>query len=138
MQHKALRIITALVASFVALTAIGGGLAILTGLDRFPPEWLEGTPFGDYTIPALLLSIVVGGSALVAAALLFMRRSAGIAAAMLAGAILMGYIAVEVLILKQTPPGPTPVEIFYFVTGALLIGLGLVLRAGEPRPTPAA
>lgn len=28
----------------VALTAIGGGIAMATGVDKLPPEWLESTP----------------------------------------------------------------------------------------------
>ena len=64
MKHKKTRIIIGIIAGFIALTAIGGGIVILTGVDQFPLEWLEGTPFPDYTIPALLLSVVVGGSGL--------------------------------------------------------------------------
>ena len=35
---------------FVALTAIGGGIAPTTGAEggRLPRSWLSGTPFGDY------------------------------------------------------------------------------------------
>ncbi len=133
MKHKKTRITIGIIAGFIALTAIGGGIAILTGIDPFPPEWLVGTPFPDYTIPALLLSVVVGGSALIAAIAIFMRGNKGLMAAMLAGAIMMGYIIVEVLILKQMPPGPTPIEIFYFVLGLLLFGLGAYLWNVEVR-----
>ena len=133
MKHKKTRITIGIIAGFIALTAIGGGIAILTGVDPFPPEWLAGTPFPDYTIPALLLSVVVGGSALVAAITIFMRGNKGILATMIAGAIMMGYIIVEVLILKQVPPGPTVIEIFYFVLGLLLLGLGGYLWNGEVR-----
>ena len=133
MKHKKTRITIGFIAGFIALTAIGGGIAILTGVDPFPPEWLAGTPFPDYTIPALLLSVVVGGSALVATIAIFMRGNKGILAAMIAGAIMMGYIIVEVLILKQVPPGPTGIEIFYFVLGLLLLGLGGYLWNVEAR-----
>ena len=138
MKHKKTRIIIGIIAAFIALTAIGGGIAILTGIDPFPPEWLAGTPFPDYTIPALLLSVVVGGSALVATITIFMRGNKGVFAAMLAGAIMMGYIIVEVLILKQVPPGPTGIEILYFVLGLLLLGLGGYLWYVEVRQTQTA
>jgi hypothetical protein len=57
-----IRITIGLLTGFIALTAIGGGIALLIGIEgeRFPLEWLQGTPFTDYTIPALLLALVVG------------------------------------------------------------------------------
>ena len=55
----------------VALSAIGGGIAMLLGADKFPVEWLRNTPFNDYTVPALMLAIVVGGSSLIAAVTVF-------------------------------------------------------------------
>lgn len=121
MNNNIVRLIIGLVTGFIALTAIGGGIALLVGLEnaRFPLEWLEGTPFKDYTIPALLLAIVVGGSALVACVAIFLGHSLALLASMVAGVIMIGYIVVEVLIFKQVPPGPTVTEYLYF-------GLGLV------------
>lgn len=136
MKHKKTRIMIGVIAGFIALTAIGGGIAILIGADPFPAEWLAGTPFPDYTIPALLLSVVVGGSALMATILIFMRGAKGVLVAMAAGIIMMGYIMVEVLILKQAPPGPTPIEIMYFSLGLLLLGLGAYLWNAEVRHQP--
>jgi hypothetical protein len=122
MKYKRLRIVIGLLTGFIALTAIGGGIALLVGAEanRFPIEWLEGTPFKDYTIPALLLAIAVGGSSLGACVTTMTGRKVGTPASMLAGLIMMGYVVVEVLILKQVPPGPTPIEYLYF-------GLGLAI-----------
>jgi hypothetical protein len=55
-----------------------------------------------------LLALVVGGSALVACITIFTGHNLGLFAAMLAGLIMVGYIIVEALILKQVPPGPMP------------------------------
>lgn len=125
MSNRLLRIALALLTGFIALTAIGGGIALLVGLEdsRFPLDWLRGTPFPDYTIPAIILAIVVGGSALVACVLLLRRHHRRFLAAVVAGVIMMGYIAVEALILLQEPPGPTSIEIFYFALGALIVAL---------------
>jgi hypothetical protein len=136
MHHKPIRIVIAVLTSFIALTAIGGGVAILTGADPFPPAWLAGTPFTDYTIPALLLAIVVGGSALLAALLVLRPGRAGILATLAAGLIMAGYIVGEVLILKQTPPGPTWIEIIYFGLGLTIFALGVYLWLAEARPRP--
>lgn len=123
MNKQPLRIPLVLLTGFIALTAIGGGIALLVGLEdnRFPLEWLRGTPFNDYTIPALLLAMVVGGSALMACLLLLRRQRLGMPAAMAAGVILMGYIVGEYLLLQQEPPGPTSIELFYFGLGLLLV-----------------
>lgn len=41
--------------AFVALTAVVGGIATATGIDKLPPEWLEGIPFASYCCPACRL-----------------------------------------------------------------------------------
>ena len=132
-KHKSLRLIIGLLTAFIALTAIGGGMAMLTGIDRFPLEWLEGTPFSNYTIPALVLAIVVGGSSLLAAVTLFMKHKNAVFASMAAGLIMAGYIVVEVMILNQIPPGPTLIEGVYFGLGLLTFGLAAYFWLAEYR-----
>lgn len=136
MHHKPIRIIIAILTGFIALTAIGGGIAMLTGADPFPPAWLAGTPFTDFTIPALLLAIGVGGSALLAAVLVLRPGRAGLLATQAAGLIMAGYIVGEVLLLKQTPPGPTWIELLYFGLGLTIFALGAYLWVVEGRPRP--
>jgi hypothetical protein len=85
--------------AFIALSAIGGGIAMLLGADKFPVEWLRNTPFSDYTIPALVLAIVVGGSSLVA--------------------------AVEVVTINA--PKPSWIEGVYFGLGLAVLGLATYL-----------
>ena len=135
MKYKGLRIVIGLLTAFIALTAIGGGIALLTGAEanRIPIEWLDGTPFKDYTIPALLLAIAVGGSSLVACLAILMGRNVGTPVAMLAGLIMMGYIVVEALILKQVPPGPTPIEYLYFGLGLAIVLLAAYIWLAEYR-----
>jgi hypothetical protein len=80
--------------AFAAVTAVGGGLALVTGLegDRFPADWLRGTPFSSYVVPGLILAGVVGGSAAVAAAATLRSPRAGGRISMLAGMIMIGWI----------------------------------------------
>ncbi|MCE7980006.1 MAG: hypothetical protein DYG89_02340 [Caldilinea sp. CFX5] len=110
---------------FVALTAIGGGIALVAGLEanRFPLAWLQGTPFTNYVIPGLILTVVVGGSAAIAAVLMLRSSASGARASRLAGLIMMGWIAGEVLILNQ-PVAPQGIEIFYFMVGLAMALLG--------------
>jgi hypothetical protein len=46
---------------FAALTAGGGGIALITGLegDQFPAELLRGTPFQSNVVPGPILGAVV-------------------------------------------------------------------------------
>lgn len=137
MQHKSVRCVICGLEALVALTAIGGGLAMLFGLDRFPAEWLEGTLFPDYTLPALILAVVVGGSALFSAIVIWRRQELGVLAAMAAGLVLAGYIFIEVIVLKQAPPGPTVMEQIYFVTGLAVFWLATYLWMAEYRQAEA-
>lgn len=121
MEYKGLRMTIGVITGFIALTALGGGITLLSGTEgaRFPLEWLQGTPFKTYTIPALVLTVIVGGSALIACISIFRNLRMGIVSSLAAGLLIAGFITVEVLLLKQVPPGPTPIEKMYF-------GLGLV------------
>lgn len=145
MKHKLERIAIGMLAAFIALSAIGGGIAMLLGTyqhsvlveagtgAQFPVEWLRNTPFSDYTIPALVLAIVVGGSSLIATVTVFTGREVGVLASMAAGLIMVGYIAVEVVTLKQVPPGPTWVEGVYFGLGLVAFGMATYLWMAEDR-----
>jgi hypothetical protein len=123
-------------AGFVAVTGIVGGVAVATGVDEFPPEWLEGTPFPDYTVPGVLLAVAVGGSAAVALIALLLRSPWAPALTVVAGAILMGWIVGEVLILNQ-PVEPTWIEIAFFGIGMAMSVLGIFARGRRPAAAPA-
>jgi hypothetical protein len=97
MKRALERIALGIVTAFVALTALWGGIALLLGTyqhgvlmeagtgARFPVDWLRGTPFGVYTVPALILAISVGGSALAATALIFTGRKTDLPLSLAAG-----------------------------------------------------
>src|ERR1700688_3073362 len=70
---------------FLGLTAVAGGIALLAGWINVPLSSLAGSPFSDYTVPAVLLTAAVGGTALLAAWLVHLRTSLGIPASAIAG-----------------------------------------------------
>jgi hypothetical protein len=111
----------------VGLTALGGGVSLMTGIDAFPASWLEGTPFSSYVVPGLILATAVGGSAIAASIAVAASRRFGAVASIVAGVVLMGWIIGEVLLLKQ-PSAPTWIEGLYFTAGIAIAGLALVLR----------
>jgi hypothetical protein len=111
---------------FIALTAIIGGITLAMGIDKFSAEWLLGTPFRSYLIPGLILSVVVGGSAAVATMAALRTASAGALTSMLSGAILLGWLAGERLIL---PPAAFPTQLSWLEDIYIAFGLMMLLPA---------
>jgi hypothetical protein len=95
-RPETLRYALGLLLGFAALNAFGGGYYGMTGARGIPTEWLLGSPFDSYFIPSLFLFVVVGGSFLVAAIAVLARWSLAWVAAIAAGAIVLGWIAVQV------------------------------------------
>ena len=71
MTARVLRFILGGSLAFMAVNAVGGGCYGLAGAKGVPVEWLVGSPFADYSVPSLILLIVVGGSSLAAAITIF-------------------------------------------------------------------
>jgi hypothetical protein len=85
--------------AFGALNAIGGGYYGLSGAAGVPTEWLDGSPFADYFIPSLILLVVVGGSFVMAAIVVFAGARIARAAALTAGLVVLGWLAAQVTII---------------------------------------
>ena len=117
------RILLIILNAFLALTAIAGGIGMLTGSIRPPLELLEGSPFNTYTIPGLALLVIVGGSALLATVLLLRRHPFGAWAAIGAGVMIMGYEIVEVLVVGSDPGLARNLQVFYFMLGLVIAAL---------------
>ncbi len=127
MKHKQVRLAISVLAAFITLSALGGGIAMLGGVMQFPLEWLRNTPFRDYTIPALVLAIVVGGSSLLAAVTVFTGREGGVIASASAGLIMAGYEIMEVVTIKQM----VWAQGLYFGLGLVMFGLAAYLWMTE-------
>jgi hypothetical protein len=113
-----------------AVSAVIGGIAVAVNVDSFPRAWLAGSPFGDYVLPGAILAIVVGGTAAFAAAAVARVPRVGAATSIVAGAVLMGWILGELLVLNQNSASTSPrspVEAIYFVVGLAMVALGLIL-----------
>ncbi len=118
---KTLHITLTLLTAFLALTAALGGLALIANFNAPPVEMLAGSMFKDFTVPGLSLAIIVGGSALFAAVLLFRRSKFDILFAATAGIIIMFFEFVEVMIIGS-PAGPARfMQIFYFGLGTSIV-----------------
>jgi hypothetical protein len=105
---------------FLSLTAVLGGIALVANFYPPPVEYLQGSMFKDFTIPGLSLSLIVGGSSLFAAILLFRKSKFDIMFAVTAG-IIMFFEFVEVLIIGS-PAGPARfMQILYFGLGTAIV-----------------
>lgn len=85
--------------AFGALNAFFGGYYGMSGAAGVPTEWLAGSPFRDYFLPSLILFVVVGGAFLVAAIAVFARSRIARLAALAAGVIVLGWLAVQIAII---------------------------------------
>jgi hypothetical protein len=84
---------------FLGVTAVLGGLALLFGRLGLPTDLLVGSPFGSYTLPALILIALVGGSGALAIAPMLRHSSRGLAASGIAGLIILIFEAVELAVI---------------------------------------
>lgn len=129
MNHNVVRIGLVILLAFIALTSIPSGVAMITGALHIPPEFLQGSLFRNYTIPGLVLAIIVGGSSLLAAVTVFVRREWSIIISMVAGIMMASYEVVELAIIQQF----SWLQVLYFAIGAVILGLAGYLWMTEYR-----
>lgn len=121
---------------FLAVTAVAGGIGLLSGMLDPGVELLRGSPFTSYTIPGLALLVLVGGSALVAAGLMLRLPQVGVLASGISGVMMMGFEVVEVLVVGSDPGIARNLQIFYFTLGLLITLLAAVLWLAQHKVSP--
>ncbi len=127
------RVAIVVVAVFIALSAVAGGVGLIGGSLAFPLDWLAGTPFTSYVIPALILAFVVGGSCLATAILMLRKHPLAVLVALGAGLIQVGWIAGEVILVGTRDGLMMWLQITYFVAGAVVAPLAGSLLRSERR-----
>lgn len=109
---------------FSALSSIVSGIALLaTGGLGMPVTFLETSPFASFTVPGLILVIVVGGSQALATGLLLARRESALLWSAVAGFGMLIWIFTEILLIREA----SGLQVLYFVTGTLQLVLVLAL-----------
>jgi hypothetical protein len=126
MARRPLRVLLILLNGFLALTAIAGGVGLLADLNAPPVTALAGSPFSDYTIPGLALLIVVGGTAVIATLLSARKHALAALVSCLAGAVIVVFEIVEVLVIGSPPGIARTLQLFYFSLGGILIAVSLI------------
>jgi hypothetical protein len=124
---------------FLALGALGGGLALMLGprgqIIPLPLSLLGGSIFTSYFIPGLILFVALGVCPLVVAYLAWSGHPLAPALTLAVGGALLIWMAVEVVIVgySDTPP----LQPIYIGLGVLmsLVGVLWLLREGRSRGT---
>ncbi|HLZ26418.1 MAG TPA: hypothetical protein VKV73_03770 [Chloroflexota bacterium] len=115
---------------FEAASAIIGAVGLVVGFMGIPVSILSGTPFTDFTVPALLLGFVVGGSALIAAVIAAYAlgpRHFDALASVAAGCITVGWLTVEIAMIGLA----SWAQVVWWLAGVVMIGLAALLWQAE-------
>ena len=128
MSKRGIRVAVIAVDLLEAVSAIVGGIGLLVGFMNIPISVLHGGPFSDFTVPGLLLAVVVGGSALVAACVTAFRTTRlGAIASAAAGCVTVGWITTEVAMIGLG----SWLQVTYFAVGVVMIALAALLWRAE-------
>ena len=89
--------------SFIALTATFSGILMITnpdgGILNLPLSLLDGTPFKNFLIPGIILTIVVGGVNLLAVFYNIQRHANRYNWAMAGGIVVCGWIFAQMILI---------------------------------------
>lgn len=112
------------VTGFNALSAVGGGIAMLaTDGMGMPGSFLAEGPFTSFLWPGIILLLVVGGSQLLALGLLLVRRESALLWSAVSGFGMLIWIFVETGMIR----GMSWLQVIYFTTGAVQLILVVAL-----------
>jgi hypothetical protein len=114
---------------FNAMSAIGGGIGLVTGALPVPTSLLRHTPFDTYVVPGLFLTVVIGGSSLAGALALLTHTPRAQSVGAATGLMMVGWILGETIIVQ----GFSWLQGLYLLTG-LLLAVGSWYVPTPPRP----
>ncbi|MCD6640503.1 MAG: hypothetical protein LT071_11400 [Nocardioides sp.] len=102
---------------FNGVTAVGGGLALITDWIPEQAPWVRHNDFASNYFPGVILMAVVGGSSLIAAIALVKLVPGWQLASIVAGAVMVFWIVGEVASIR----GFHFLQVVYLVTGGLVL-----------------
>ncbi len=114
---------------FVGSTALYGGINLMidpSGARLQMPVHLLNSVFSSYYVPGLILATVLGIGNLAVAALMALRVDYDHWYVLIMGLLLLGWIAIQVIIVQMF----VPIQALYVLLGLVLCRLGLVLKSG--------
>ena len=123
--RKVLYTLLLILTGFLAVTALLGGIGILMGFGAPVVDFVEGSIFTDFTVPALSLIFIVGGSGLLATVALLRKSRFGLLLAIFAGIMILFFEFVEVLAIGSPAGLAQNLQIFYFGLGTAIVIVAL-------------
>jgi hypothetical protein len=118
-----LRAITIGLEVVLGLSAVYGGVGLLTGTIGMPDTWLEGTPFGTWLVPGIALLLLVALPMLTAGVVELRARRESEVVSAVAGLLQVGWISVELLFMRRYDP----LQPLVLILATVLLG-AVVLR----------
>jgi large exoprotein involved in heme utilization and adhesion len=115
---------------FNALSAVGGGIALLAGGLGIPTALLRHTPFDSFVVPGIFLAAVIGGSATIGATALLAHWRRALITSAAAGAIMVGWILGETLLVE----GFSWLQGLYLLTGSIVVVASIRLSKATTAP----
>ncbi len=115
-----------------AVSAVAGAIGLLTDTLQMEKSVLDDSPFSSFTIPGLILGVIVGGSQFVALAALLRHSGHAIVVAGAAGCIMAGWIVGEVLLVGSDPGIMRNLQVPYLLIGLLETILAAMLLRSTP------
>lgn len=88
-----------------------------------PPTFLEGSVFDSFVVPAIILTLVVGGTQVIALVLLLRRRPTALVWSAVAGFAMVIWIVVETVIIR----GFSALQATYLIIGLAQLALVIAL-----------
>jgi hypothetical protein len=85
----------------IAVNAVYGGIGLMVNGMGMRGDWLDGTPFQSWTLPGVLLLVVIAVPMSLAAVGELARWRLAYLASFTAGLVLIGWIAAQVLVLRR-------------------------------------
>jgi len=127
------RVTLAVVDGFAAISAIGGGFAVMVGAIKPGPDLAAG-PFSwlisDYFVAGEILLVVIGGTALAGLVATLVSRTVGAGFSAAAGLVMLGWIINEVFIV-----GTHWLQLIYFAVGLAMLALAVMVEPAQMRAT---
>ena len=123
-----MKTILSFMVGLVAISALLSGILMVIRPDGsllgIPLSLLDTTPIHDYSIPGVLLSLLVGGIHGAALVLLVLNKPAKFTLSVVAGLVLTGWILIQIVLIHQI----NWLHLTFLGMGLLIILLGFQLK----------
>ena len=103
----------------IGFAALAGGIYALLGAPGVPRAWLAGSPFSSFRLPGAVLVVIVAGTCLTAAGLILGDHSTARLLSFLAGIVLLGWAAVQLMYVSRRHWSQPAVALFGFAIAVL-------------------